>query len=1189
MTWRGLSGVLCGAIAISAACVDNVQADPVPLPYWVVAKSAFNPEDEWWTQRTLVGAAADVGWTLVGDGDLGQTIRWRVEEFYVVAERSRAFVRLTDDDSQSPDAELIAAYPIFAHFDVVGGQIVTPPKKTWRDLPYMRVDWTQNLVDSLNFLGANIEADVAATFIDDPDDPNHPIFEDGYIDFTTREYASPLRTVDLLTGEDAACDVGEIFAYRDCTPAELLLRTSFRRLPRDHQFESIRASDADLPPQLSAHNVFTTSYLVLDPEYLLSDDSLVQNFNRHNLWRQSFREDGSPLPYRERTVKPIAFHIVGEWPEGFVEPVVAALAQWDRVLRDVVRDLRAYECTEDGGNLATCRAQHEVEEPVLLGCLHNPVREGDPAACGEPGTVARLGDMRFHTIEWVRHGTQVQPMGFTWWSTDFTTGELTNVHITLSEMMLRRNATNTVDAVLMARGDVGASELGFDPDIAPWFSTDVRPAPRIAAPARSTPRRGRLPADFDWDRAFAPLRDHPAAAPLRDEEDFAANGLQPDDLEPAAVSPLVQPYRKVRDVMMREGARARAHALDVDVPATIDVGVFLSDYADLSREELHHALMIELHSWSILHELGHGLGMRHNFAASYDALNYPDGYWGLRRTDCASRASCGYTQDEKDGDIERFTYSSVMDYLNRTRSGQAGLGHTDVAVIKALYGKLVPVFADPALSSDPDAVGLLDGYRRMGTLHAPVRVVEDATAETGLRARVYHYSEYPQVLGDLSAREYVPGSWVGPNATEDREGRLVVPRIACEDRELAQYAYCTQFDQGADPAEIVAAAADWYRYYLPINYFRRGRVAWKSVDTSAAVSNRTFLSMRRWHTQLQQTMGDLRVVDADFASEPGLVPLTQAAETSLRFLTSVLTMPLAGPHISSTLRYGVATYEPLATPASDIGLPAADSDIMVPPGAGLPLRSRLVETLQSYRLDNIGGLTDKELALEALFAPDDWTFQGATTQGAYATWRTNFYMSYPEELTRFLGAIIAGSAPAIAPRLLSSGQLEPQDPFADTPSTAGQAVDPALPFVARARALAFYVSLEGSGYLDQQLLNSVRILRIGTIDATVPPVAGSVDFTDPLGGFQYRADSYPYGPGSAEVGVGARILTRAQEIGDALALAAPGSAEQETLQEMLREQMLLVQVVRGVVDAYENVYELPDDPPPLDEEEEEAP
>ncbi|HSM69713.1 MAG TPA: DUF5117 domain-containing protein, partial [Xanthomonadales bacterium] len=48
-------------------------------------------------------------------------------------------------------------------------------------------------------------------------------------------------------------------------------------------------------------------------------------------------------------------------------------------------------------------------------------------------------------------------------------------------------------------------------------------------------------------------------------------------------------------------------------------------------DELNQRLVHDTMHYLILHEIGHTLGMMHNFIASADALNYHDGYWDLRK------------------------------------------------------------------------------------------------------------------------------------------------------------------------------------------------------------------------------------------------------------------------------------------------------------------------------------------------------------------------------------------------------------------------------------------------------------------------------------------------------------------------------------------------------------------------------
>ena len=145
----------------------------------------------------------------------------------------------------------------------------------------------------------------------------------------------------------------------------------------------------------------------------------------------------------------------------------------------------------------------------------------------------------------------------------------------------------------------------------------------------------------------------------------------------------------------------------------------------------------------MLHELGHGLGLEHNFAGSYDRDHYGDGYFNLVTQtdaagdhtmalpdvddyDCGTDGLCpgdaGYTvadEGERDNNIthaemtrwaedlrrirtERANAgigntmtSSLMDY-NGDYSDMAGLGHYDRAAVYYNYFNLVEAFEGDA-------------------------------------------------------------------------------------------------------------------------------------------------------------------------------------------------------------------------------------------------------------------------------------------------------------------------------------------------------------------------------------------------------------------------------------------------------------------------------------------------------------
>jgi hypothetical protein len=134
-------------------------------------------------------------------------------------------------------------------------------------------------------------------------------------------------------------------------------------------------------------------------------------------------------------------------------------------------------------------------------------------------------------------------------------------------------------------------------------------------------------------------------------------------------------------------------------------------YKDLSREAFKA---------TSIHEIGHSLGLRHNFSSSWDAMNYPPQYWQLRTnegkatTSCASGADpatcigpryvdpitadeAGIGSEPRPG-IDYFANTSAMEYQIENSGGDIGVGTYDLHAMKVLYGQSIETFDSSQVS-----------------------------------------------------------------------------------------------------------------------------------------------------------------------------------------------------------------------------------------------------------------------------------------------------------------------------------------------------------------------------------------------------------------------------------------------------------------------------------------------------------
>lgn len=189
-----------------------------------------------------------------------------------------------------------------------------------------------------------------------------------------------------------------------------------------------------------------------------------------------------------------------------------------------------------------------------------------------------------------------------------------------------------------------------------------------------------------------------------------------------------------------------------------------------------------VHYAVIVHEMGHGVGMRHNFVSSSYAYAYRPQYWQLRTRngqvtqECSDLVTDGstcigpryldpVTDEEEENLIWMWMHSSVMDYAGEHTQDLLGLGAYDFAAARMFYGGVVSVIPDSDskvgtpkgrfISSLTDNFGGILGYRY----------------EIG--QNTIHYSALQKTLGLIQDCQTIPDPTIFKPATwnEERDGK----------------------------------------------------------------------------------------------------------------------------------------------------------------------------------------------------------------------------------------------------------------------------------------------------------------------------------------------------------------------------------------------------------------------------------
>lgn len=259
------------------------------------------------------------------------------------------------------------------------------------------------------------------------------------------------------------------------------------------------------------------------------------------------------------------------------------------------------------------------------------------------------------------------------------------------------------------------------------------------------------------------------------------------------------------------------------------------------------------------HEIGHSIGLRHNFEASTDAMNFGESFWTLKgkfngETFTPFDLFSGETFYQAANGMRQLQSASVMDYSAKFNDRFEGVGYYDRAAVRFGYGGMVEVF------SNAPNTAKFEPYMDDPTVDDPTNtatVHENGTTAIEKMFKRVHYTKIPELFpGDVSKlyeRKFVKFSSITDGKTAD--GLVEVPYRFCSDELAGRLPTCERWDSGVDAFEIVRNALSDYEQYWPIWGYWHDSVLFQA-DLYYNRVVRTFymtkMQMQWWATKYQQ-------------------------------------------------------------------------------------------------------------------------------------------------------------------------------------------------------------------------------------------------------------------------------------------------------------------------------------------------
>ncbi len=262
-----------------------------------------------------------------------------------------------------------------------------------------------------------------------------------------------------------------------------------------------------------------------------------------------------------------------------------------------------------------------------------------------------------------------------------------------------------------------------------------------------------------------------------------------------------------------------------------------NDLTEDERQSIIEVVMPMVWTPTLIHEVGHTLGLRHNFSGSHDKKNY-------------------YTKEElaqKGLEPVDVPYSSVMDYSYRTLNELHTLGKYDVAALRFGYARQVETEDGKFI---PVETTLADFLKQRKMERTSSEGIDPVTGSKDVKLKVFDF---------------------------------------CTDEHVALNASCARFDEGSNFVEQMSNLMESYDLSYKRNNFRNGRRNFSMLSESSYASRIDYVFGRvRLFFELFDRISKQYGVPADsqeWSNDEFLADLRKSVDMANDFLIGVLKTP----------------------------------------------------------------------------------------------------------------------------------------------------------------------------------------------------------------------------------------------------------------------------------------------------------